>query len=353
MNMHMKCYCYRGSDHLADSNNPYKNLATEEFLVQYLAEQMQDDMVILYLWQNADCVVFGRNQNPSNECRLDLMEAFGVLPVRRKTGGGAVFHDLQNLNFSFIVPRRYYDRDRSMQIVVRALRSCGIEAEVNGRNDIVVGGCKVSGNAYLSKEGVCLHHGTLLIATDVGKMERLLTVDAEKYAGKGISSVRSRVRNLNEIMPSLTAGDYEDALRSSFLECYAGDSSAGFIPLVLDGKSIGRVRQLEEEYASREWIFGHEIKGTWQQSRRFDWGNCTVQSTGSSYRLYSDTLYMEDFGRVKDIVHGQDFWRSCAEEACVKNIENRSEGLDTRQKKMLQDIYGLIGEHIKNNAEAR
>lgn len=347
---HLKCCLCRTTDSPVEPNNPYRNLATEEFLIRYLAEHLQDDMAILYLWQNMDCVVFGRNQNPSNECRLDVMENLEVLPVRRKTGGGAVFHDLQNLNFSFIVPAGYYDRDASMQIVARALQLCGIDAVVNGRNDIVVGDCKVSGNAYLSKYGVCLHHGTLLIATDTEKMERLLTVDADKFAGKGIRSVRSRVKNLKEIMPTLTVEDYGKALEECFLEYYAGNKNAVFEPLALEGKDMDRIRHLQEEYASKEWIFGHEIRQIWSINKRFDWGSCNIQYTGASYRIYSDTLYTEAFEQVKKIVQNQDFGKIYAKSACVEKIVKMP---DTRQKKMFQDICGMIGAHIKDNVEAR
>lgn len=341
----LRCYLYQISDSLSEPNNPYKNLATEEFLIQYLSKHLQDDMAVLYLWQNADCVVFGRNQNPSNECRLDLMGELGVLPVRRKTGGGAVFHDLQNLNFSFIVPQNYYDRVTSMQIVARALQSCGIDAAVNGRNDITVDGCKVSGNAYLSKDGVCLHHGTLLIAADTEKMERLLTVGAEKFAGKGIRSVKSRVKNLNELQPRLTAADYGKALGDSFLECYAGDKTAGFTPLRLNGKDKERIQLLSEEYASEEWIFGHEMGQIWSKNKRFEWGSCMVQDTGVSYRIYSDTLYTDAFERVRNIVQDQNFRNSCTEKASVEKI---SEPLDAQSKKMLQDICGLLDTYIRN-----
>ena len=347
---HLKCCLYRTTDISAEQNNPYRNLATEEFLIRYLAEHVQDDMAILYLWQNVDCVVFGRNQNPSNECRLDVMEKLGVLPVRRKTGGGAVFHDLQNLNFSFIVPTGYYDRDTSMQIVVRALQMCGIDALINGRNDIMVGDCKVSGNAYLSKDGVCLHHGTLLIATNTEKMERLLTVDADKFAGKGICSVRSRVKNLNELMPTLTAADYKNALEKSFLEYYAGNKNTGFASLALNGKDLDRIRQHQAEYSSKEWIFGHEIRQIWNAAKRFNWGSCNIQYTGTSYGIYSDTLYTEAFEQVKKIVQKQDFEKICQESACV---EKTVKMLDTQQKKMFQDICGMIGAHIKDNTEAK
>ena len=340
----MRCYRYQESDNLSDAGNPYRNLATEEFLVQYMAEHIQDDRAIIYLWRNVDCVVFGRNQNPSDECRLDLMEELGVLPVRRKTGGGAVFHDRQNLNFSFIVPRRVYDKKVSMQIVVRALQSCGIDAKVNGRNDIMAGGCKVSGNAYLSKGETCLHHGTLLISTDTEKMERLLTVNPGKLAGKGIRSVRSRVRNLRDIMPSLTIEDYENALAASFLECYAGNRDAGFTSFTMEDKDRGYIRQLQEDYASKEWIFGHELKQTWQKSRRFDWGSCTIQGEGDSYRIYSDTLYTDAFDQVRKIVQGQIFGETC--------IENMSKLSNTQSKKMLQDIHGLIKEYMQNNSNS-
>lgn len=337
----LKCCLYRTPDGSADQYDPYRNLAVEEFLVQYLADHIQDDMAILYLWRNADCVVFGRNQNPSSECRLDLMKEKGVCPVRRKTGGGAVFHDLQNLNFSFIVPKRHYDRDASMQIVVRTLQACGIDAAVNGRNDIVAGNCKVSGNAYLSHQDVCLHHGTLLIGADMEKMEALLTVDAGKFAGRGIRSVRSRVRNLNEIMPALAVKDYEDALGSSFLECYAGSRNAGFDFLELDGNDMERIRQLREEYASQEWIFGHETGRIWQKGSHFDWGNCLVQCTDAlkhTYALYSDTLHTEDFEQVRKRF------------ACQETGEPRVNELYGKQKKMFEDICNFINEVENGNS---
>ena len=347
---YLKCCVYQSSDNSGERYDPYRNLAIEDFLVQYVEERAQDEMAVLFLWQNVDCVVFGRNQNPSNECRLDFMRELGVLPVRRKTGGGAVFHDLQNLNFSFIVPENDYDKDRSMQIVVRALRMCGIDAAVTGRNDIVVGDSKVSGNAYLSRNGVCLHHGTLLIAADTAKMERLLTVDAEKFAGKGISSVRSRVKNLSEIRPDLTVEDYGKALSECFLECYAGCDDAALIPLVFGREEMDQIRRIQEEYASEAWIFGHEMGQVWKKSRRFDWGNCTVEYTGDSYNVYSDTLDTEDFAQIRNIVRSQDFYRMCMEGCCV---EERTGVTDTQQKRMLEDICRLIETGLNNKVEVR
>lgn len=338
---HLRCLCYRSADGLAEADNPYRNLAVEEFLVQYAAAHVQEDTAILYLWQNADCVVFGRNQNPSNECRLERMEELGVLPVRRKTGGGAVFHDLQNLNFSFIVPKKYYDREISMQIVVRALQSCGIDAAVNGRNDILAGDCKVSGNAYLSKNGVCLHHGTLLIATDTDKMDRLLTVDAEKFAGKGVRSVRSRVKNLNELMPMLTAKDYSRAIADSFLECYAGSRKADFTNIILNDEDMECIRRMQQEYASKEWIFGHETQSLWQRKSRFDWGSCMVVYTGASYEIYSDTLYTEAFEQVKQMVCRHLTSVGITEAYCARIV---SELPDYLQKKIFQDICSLMKE---------
>lgn len=334
-----RCCIYEAADGLADLHNPYMNLAREEFLIRYAAGHQ--GLAILYLWQNADCVVFGRNQNPSNECRLGLMKTLGVLPVRRKTGGGAVFHDLQNLNYSFIVPEGFYDRDTSMQIVIRALQNCGIDAMQNGRNDIVCGNGKVSGNAYLKKDGVCLHHGTLLIGADTGKMERLLTVDKAKFSGKGISSVRSRVKNLNEIMPNLTAEDYMHALKGSFLECYAGGRDAVFESLLPEKEDREYILGLYRAYASEGWIFGHESGQEWQSGGHFDWGNCTVSFSGGSYKIYSDTLYAEAFGQVKkaveETVQGRDFPEK------LPGISGVS------QEKMFRDIYGLIrGYKIEN-----
>ena len=154
----------------SDVTNPWDNLAREEQLVN-LCEESE---AILYLWRNAHTVVVGRNQNPWAECRLDLLESEGGKLARRSTGGGAVYHDLGNHNYSFILPRKRYNMERQLAVILGALRGLGLDAEFSGRNDLVIGGRKFSGNAYQLTRDKGLHHGTLLFSADMAMLSRYL-----------------------------------------------------------------------------------------------------------------------------------------------------------------------------------
>ncbi|MBO4410146.1 MAG: lipoate--protein ligase, partial [Spirochaetales bacterium] len=192
----------------------HSNLAAEAFLM----ERSKADEYILYLWQNRPTVVIGRYQNPFMECDLARMESDGVKLSRRFSGGGAVYHDMGNLCFTFISPKESYDKDRNFRIVISALGALGVEACTSGRNDILAGGFKVSGNAFQIKGGKACHHGTLLVDCDMSRLPRYLTPDATKLEAHGVRSVASRVRNLKEIRPDITIGALEEQLVRSFSE---------------------------------------------------------------------------------------------------------------------------------------
>ena len=167
------------------SYSPYENLAAEEIFCNMCA---CIGVRGIFLWQNKDTVVIGQNQNPWRECRLSEMEREGVKLARRKTGGGAVFHDLGNLNFSFCAPRELYDQELNYKIIVDAVRKAGIPAEINGRNDITAGGRKFSGNAFRHTQSYSLAHGTLLISSDLSRLSSYLTPSEDKLKGKGTLS---------------------------------------------------------------------------------------------------------------------------------------------------------------------
>ena len=196
----------------AVSLDPYINLATEK----YLQDSLPDDAAVLYLWRNRDTAVIGVNQNPWYECRCELLERDGGYVARRLTGGGAVFHDEGNLNFSFIFNKADYSLEKNLKVIALACESAGIDASVSGRNDITANGRKFSGNAFLTRGGKTLHHGTLLIRSDVEKLTKYLCPPKEKLAAKGVKSVRSRVINLTEINAALTADKMSEYMLDAF-----------------------------------------------------------------------------------------------------------------------------------------
>ena len=200
----------------AAGTDPYENLALE----QTLLERVREQECILYLWQNARTVVIGRNQNPWKECRTALLEEEGGHLARRLSGGGAVFHDLGNLNFTFLMREADYDLDRQLTVIETACRSLGIPVERSGRNDLLADGRKFSGNAFYHHNGRAYHHGTLMVDVDLEMVQRYLSPSKAKLAAKGVDSVRSRVVNLREFVPTLTVRQLSDALTAAFAEVY-------------------------------------------------------------------------------------------------------------------------------------
>ena len=199
-----------------DSTDPYLNLAVEDYLTAHVPE----GACVLFLWQNEPTVVIGKNQNIEKECPEEVLKADGIRLVRRLSGGGAVYHDAGNLNFSFCAREADYDEPRQTGIVLRALEKLGIHAEKTGRNDLTVGGRKVSGHAYRQTGDRSCHHGTLLIRTDAEAMEKYLKKDPEKLALKGIDSIPARVTDLQSVDPLITVEKAQDALEAAFEEAF-------------------------------------------------------------------------------------------------------------------------------------
>ncbi len=243
-----------------DCLNPYKNLAMEE----YLTDTLPVDSALLFLWQNKNCVVIGKNQNIYDECNLELMQLEEVKPVRRKTGGGAVYHDLGNLNFSFITSKEQYDKKTNNLIILQALNSLNINAEISGRNDMVINQQKFSGHAYLNKRN-CLHHGTLMVDVDKNKLSKYLNVSKEKLSSKHVQSVKSRVINLKEVNKNLTLEELKKALLDSFENFY--QQKANLIEIDID-----QIEKMANQYQNQQFIFNKVYDYSFQKSDKFDWG---------------------------------------------------------------------------------
>ena len=194
--------------------DPHRNLAIE----QHLLESVLGGCCLLYLWRNERTVVIGRNQNAWAECRTALLSEEGGTLARRLSGGGAVYHDLGNLNFTFLMRTWDYDLARQLSVIRRACAVCGIETEISGRNDLLADGRKFSGNAFYHHEGRSYHHGTLLVDVDGEAMKRYLSPSKAKLEAKGVESVRSRVVNLKELNPAIAVETLKAAMKTAFAE---------------------------------------------------------------------------------------------------------------------------------------
>lgn len=295
----------------AESTDPYRNLAVEE----YLTYHVQPSECVLYLWQNQRTVVIGKNQNAWKECNIELLEAEGGHLARRTSGGGAVFHDLGNLNFSFCVREEDYSVERQSEVILRAVKSLGIPAQRTGRNDIVADGRKFSGNAFLKSKGCCCHHGTLLIGVDQQQMGRYLNVSPEKLRAKGVDSVRARTVNLRELLPGLEVAQMKEALLRSFSEVYgAGCADAetenqAFSPLFADRLDWEEIAQYERRLSSWEWKYGRKIPFEYTVSQRFPWGGielCFHVNGGviQEIKVYSDAMQEQLARRLEECMKG-------------------------------------------------
>lgn len=326
----------RSLSHLVtDCTDPFRNLALEEQLMR----RVEEGECILYLWQNRRTVVIGRNQNPWAECKAQLLETEGGHLVRRLSGGGAVYHDLGNLNFTFLVREEDYSVPRQLEVILHALNALGIPAERSGRNDILADGRKCSGNAFYRSGGQCCHHGTLLVDVDSADMSRYLTVDQTKLAAKGVASVRARVVNLKQLRPTLTVQALCDQLLSSFQSVYGLPSR----PLDPDLPALA-VR--EAFFASWEWRFGSALPFTARAAARFDWGDlqlCFAVERGvvKEVRLYSDGLDADFLAQLPHCFSG-----SCYGAGPLKARLASVPTHDDSQRRILNDAAALLDRHF-------
>ncbi len=239
------------------SNDPWYNMSFDE----YCLEQYPSDDSFFYLWRNRPSVIIGLNQNAYSEVNLGYLEANDIRLARRATGGGAVYHDLQNLNYTII------GRDVSPDPVVAALQKLGVPAELTGRNDIFVYGRKVSGYARRLGRDRQIIHGTLMYDVDLDTLARVLDVPGSKMAAKGVTSVRSRVANLKDYLPQYPT---LDALQAALQEILAAGD--GELPFGMDRRAAVQ-RLSDEKFSTWDWIYG--------QSRQADIVRCARLACGT------------------------------------------------------------------------
>ena len=267
--------------------DPHENLATEKRLMDITPT----GCCVLYLWQNQNTVVIGKNQNAWLECRTSLLQEEGGKLARRLSGGGAVFHDLGNLNFTFIMPKEDYDLDKQVTVIQKACALAGITAEKSGRNDLLADGRKFSGNAFYQNATHAYHHGTLMVDVDKEKLGRYLSPPKAKLEAKGVASVRSRVVNLKELAPGLTISLMKQYMAKAFEEVYGGKAAV----LELTDTDLAEIARLREKYSSWDYLYGAPLPFSFQCESRFDWGHIQLQLDAKNgvitgVKVYSDSM---------------------------------------------------------------
>ena len=268
------------------TTDPYRNLAIEEYLF------LHSDEDVLMLWQNEPTVVIGKNQNAYAELSLDVIRERGVHVARRITGGGAVYHDLGNVNFSLISTtkgRGGLDFAAFCQPMIEALATLGICAELSGRNDLLVDGKKFSGNAFYNSKGKSYQHGTILIDADFNKLSRYLTPPKAKLEAKGVKSVKSRVVNLKELSPDLTCDKMKEYLLTSFEEVY------NLKPVEFCEINENEVSLTAESYSSWDYLYGKQLPFNAVCQGRLSFGSIEIQmqvekSVINAIKCYTDAL---------------------------------------------------------------
>ncbi len=272
---------------VSNQTNPYWNVAVENYLVS----RKLDDTVVMYLWKNHRTVVIGQNQNPFSECNVDALLADGGYVMRRTTGGGAVYHDDGNINFSFVAPYDLYDQQKQFEVIRTAMRDYGLETELSGRNDILCNGRKFSGNAFSKGQFQRLHHGTILIKGNIDDLSRYLKVRPAKLHKHGVASVQSRVVNLSELA-DITSDNIVPHLIKAFETVYGAKSE---IIEFDDFVRKAEVLNLYNKYSSDEWLYGKWRNFNALRSGQFDWGSVDLSLTVDEQRhLITDVAVATD-----------------------------------------------------------
>jgi lipoate---protein ligase len=338
---------------ISNNYDPYYNLALEE----YLLSNVKAGECILYLWQNEKTVVIGKNQNPFKECKIKELTDEGGRLVRRLSGGGAVFHDFGNLNFTFLVQKKDYDLQKQLAVIIKAVSAFGITADITGRNDITVEGKKISGNAFYTDGTHSYHHGTILINVNMEHLSKYLTVSKDKLISKGVDSVRSRVTNLKDCIRDLENIDLVDntnivkvtkeinintvkeQLIQAFTLVYQCPLAVEIQDTDLNHNEISR---LQEKYSSWDWNYGKKLEFGYSFGSRFDWGNIDIHLNIGSGKINQCHIY-SDAMDVWFIESLSDAFMNC--NFTSNDIQQRLERISRQEPiidKMIQDVIQLI-----------
>jgi len=272
------------------NTNPYFNLASEEYFIDHL------DQDAIILWRNDKAVIIGKNQNALEEINQKYVIENNIAVVRRLTGGGAVFHDLGNINFTVIQKSDaslFTNYAHFTKPVCDFLRSLGINAELSGRNDLLIDGLKFSGNAQTVRKGKVMHHGTLLFSADVKDISASLNPDKLKIQSKGVKSVRSRVTNISShLSQKMDVEEFFESLYQYFL-----NNTDNIVPYEMTQRDIDAINALvHDKYGTWEWNFGTSPQYTWQNRQKYDFGIVDIRLLVKNGQILEAKIYGDFFG---------------------------------------------------------
>jgi lipoate---protein ligase len=277
-----------------ECTDPRFNIALDEYATKYL--NPNEDYVIL--WQNEPSVIIGRNQNTIEEINSRYINEHNIHVVRRLSGGGAVYHDLGNLNFSFIVNN---DKDvvsnfkKFTEPVINALRNLGVNAEFSGRNDITIDGKKFSGNAQYYSGKRLLHHGTILFNSDLTVVQDALNVKQDKIESKGVKSVKSRVTNVYPNLPQkISIEEFKDILLKFLMQ----DENYKEKEYILSEEDLAKINELKESrYSKWEWNYGQSPSFDIEKGKRFAGGKLELRFNVNEGRVQALKIFGDFFGK--------------------------------------------------------
>ncbi|WP_043933128.1 lipoate--protein ligase [Bacillus sp. EB01] len=301
--------------------DPRINLAIEEYALKNL--DINETYLLFYI--NGPSIIIGKNQNTVEEINTDYVEANGIHVVRRLSGGGAVYHDLGNLNFSFITKddgESFHNFRKFTEPVVAALNRLGVNAELSGRNDLVVDGRKISGNAMFSTRGRMFSHGTLMLDSEIDAVVSALKVKKDKIESKGIKSVRSRVANISEFLDKkITMEEFRSLLLN-----YIFDGADHIPEYKLTDSDWEKIHQLSKErYQNWDWNYGKSPKFNLQRSHRFPVGSIDLRlevdrGKIENCKIYGDFFGVGDVNEIEEKLKGLRYERSEIEKA-LKDVD--------------------------------
>lgn len=325
--------------------NPFFNLATEDWIFK----ELDPSTKVLFLWRNEPTVVIGRFQNPWVECQTKKMAQDGVHLARRQSGGGTVFQDLGNTNFTFLSSKESFSKKANNEIVTKAIAKFGIHCYPSGRNDIVVecekGVRKISGSAFKEKIDRSFHHGTLLIDANLKRLGNYLSPNEKKLTAKGVTSVRSRVANLTEYNPEIN----HDLLSSEIIKQFFNYYQSECLIEQLDHnylKSIPSLRTYYEFLEDEKWRYGETPDFSHHLYERFDWASVDIhfevqKGLIKDCVIFTDSLHPEMIEELTKLFIGSNY-----SQVGVKSVMSKALEEFSFLKEELQELSNWLQDQV-------